>query len=92
MAPAIELIGITKRFPGVIANDDVVDRYYHRIFEDLLRRMQADPSQVHDWIHVQSVAKWLERMADHATNLAELVIFMVKGRDIRHPRLRQSGP
>ncbi|MEX1362587.1 MAG: phosphate signaling complex protein PhoU [Nannocystaceae bacterium] len=72
---------------AVIANDDEVDRYYHRIFEDLLRRMQADPTQVHDWIHVQSVAKWLERMGDHSTNLAELVIFMVEGRDIRHPRL-----
>ena len=79
--------GDAAKARSVIANDDVVDRYYHRIFEDLLRRMQADPSQVHDWIHVQSVAKWLERMGDHSTNLAELVIFMIEGRDVRHPRL-----
>ena len=72
---------------AVIEDDDVVDRYYHRIFEDLLGRMQAEPDQLHEWIHVQSVAKWLERMGDHSTNLAELVIFMVEGRDIRHPRL-----
>ncbi len=75
---------------AVIADDDVVDRYYHRIFEDLLRRMQSEPAQLHEWIHVQSVAKWLERMGDHSTNLAELVIFMVEGRDIRHPRLHSD--
>ncbi|MEM9452735.1 MAG: phosphate signaling complex protein PhoU [Myxococcota bacterium] len=76
---------------AVIDEDDVVDRYYHRIFEDLLRRMQAEPAQLHEWIHVQSVAKWLERMGDHSTNLAELVIFMVEGRDIRHPRLHNAS-
>jgi len=75
---------------AVIVEDDVVDRYYHRIFEDLLGCMQSQPAQLHEWIHVQSVAKWLERMGDHSTNLAELVIFMVEGRDIRHPRLH--GP
>ena len=72
---------------AVIRSDDVVDRYYHRIFEDLLRRMQTEPDKLHEWIHVQSVAKWLERMGDHSTNLAELVIFMIEGRDVRHPRL-----
>lgn len=76
---------------AVIVRDDVVDRYYHRIFEDLLRRMESDPEQLHEWIHVQSVAKWLERMGDHSTNLAELVIFMVEGRDVRHPRLHGGG-
>ncbi len=76
---------------AVIDDDDVVDRYYHRIFEDLLRRMQTEPAQLHEWIHVQSVAKWLERMGDHSTNLAELVIFMVEGRDVRHPHLHDEG-
>ncbi len=74
----------------VIDRDDIVDDYYHRIFEDLLRCMQSDPERLHDWIHVQSVAKWLERMGDHSTNLAELVIFMIEGRDIRHPRLHED--
>ena len=36
-------------------------------------------------IHVLSVVKWLERMADHSTNLAEQVIFMTRGEDVRHP-------
>jgi phosphate transport system protein len=71
----------------VIEVDDEVDDLYHKIFEDLLTQMHSHPEHLHDWIHVQSVAKWLERMGDHSTNLAELVIFMVVGRDIRHPRL-----
>ena len=78
----------------VIDTDDVVDRQYHTVFEDLLEQMHTDPRHLHDWIHVQSVAKWLERMGDHSVNLAELVIFMVEGRDIRHPRLHEPrrGP
>ena len=69
----------------VLENDDEVDLLYHRVFEDTLERMRTDSEQVHQLIHVQSVAKWLERMGDHSTNLAELVIFMIEGRDIRHP-------
>ncbi len=75
----------------VIRRDDTVDEFYHRIFGELLDAMRAEPARVHALIHVQSVAKWLERMADHATNLAELVIFMVDGRDVRHPKERGSG-
>ena len=47
--------------------------------------------QVERGIHVQSVAKWLERMADHATNLAEQVVFMVKGKDIRHTKALEEA-
>ena len=46
--------------------------------------MMRETSAIQRGIHVQSVAKWLERIADHSTNLAELVVFMVKGKDIRH--------
>ena len=68
----------------VIARDDQVDEYYHVIFRDLLEIMTKDPGAVQPGIHIQSVAKYLERIADHCTNLAEQVIFMVKGKDIRH--------
>lgn len=71
----------------VIARDDEVDDLYRVVFQDQLRRMHQDPDRLNQWIHVQSVAKWLERMGDHSTNLAELVIFMVDGRDVRHPSL-----
>ncbi len=74
----------------VIARDDEVDDLYHVVFEDQLGRMHKDPARLNEWIHVQSVAKWLERMGDHSTNLAELVIFMVEGRDVRHPKLHEA--
>jgi phosphate transport system protein len=68
----------------VINRDDAVDELYHQIFRDILQMMMRDPSAIARGIHVQSVAKWLERIADHSTNLAELVVFMVNGKDIRH--------
>lgn len=78
----------SEKAADVIRRDDEVDELYHRAFADLLDSMREDPSSMHALIHVQSVAKWLERMADHSTNLAELVIFMVDGRDVRHPAKR----
>ena len=68
----------------VHAQDDDVDELYDQVFGDVLALMIQDPSNVHRGIHVQSVAKWLERVGDHATNLAEEVVYMVRGKDIRH--------
>jgi len=84
--------GSSDRAWAVIKRDDEVDELYHRVFEDLLEQMRKDPAFVHQLVHAQSVAKWLERIGDHATNLAELVIFMIDGRDVRHPgKLVSSG-
>ena len=69
----------------VIARDDEVDRLYERVFQQILEAMRHDPDAVHRGIHYQSVAKWLERAADHVTNIAEQVIFLVRGEDVRHP-------
>lgn len=69
---------------AVIERDNEVDDLYHTAFRDLLQQMIGDPQSITAAIHIQSVAKWLERMGDHATNLAELVVFMIKGKDIRH--------
>ena len=69
---------------SVIDRDDLVDRHYLTVFQQLLQGMKQDSSGVHRGLQLQSVAKWLERMADHITNLAEQVIFMVRGQDIRH--------
>ena len=68
----------------VIAMDDQVDELYHKVFRDVLEIMHQQPETVRRGIDLQSVAKFLERMADHVTNLAELVIYMVRGKDVRH--------
>jgi phosphate transport system protein len=72
------------RARAVIARDPEVDRLYSRVFGDLLQLMHTDPARIEPGIHVQSVAKWLERMGDHAVNLAEQVVQLVAGEDIRH--------
>ena len=78
----------------VIERDDEIDEAYHAVFRSMLLQMVSDPSAVERGIHVQSVVKYLERIGDHATNLAEHVIFVVEGRDVRHPGLagQESGP
>ena len=68
----------------VIERDDEVDEIFHATFRGLLDHMRDDPSVIHRCIHIQSVAKFLERMGDHSTNLAEQAIFMIKGTDVRH--------
>jgi phosphate transport system protein len=84
--------GDDKKAEQVIARDDEVDELYHQIFRDILAMMLKDSSAIQRGIHMQSVAKWLERIADHSTNLAELVIFMIKGKDVRHLGHLSSPP
>jgi len=68
----------------VIKSDDDVDELYHRIFCDLMDLIAANGAVAKPIIHIQSIAKYLERMADHCTNLAEQVVFLTQGEDIRH--------
>lgn len=70
----------------VIASDDEIDALYDEVFSELLRAMRVNKrgDELHAMVHVMSVAKWLERVGDHAVHLAELVIFMIAGTDVRH--------
>jgi phosphate transport system protein len=68
----------------VIDRDRIVDAYYAQMFRELLTYMMEDPRNIYRAIRAQSIAKYLERIGDHATNLAEMVVFMVMGKDIRH--------
>jgi phosphate transport system protein len=68
----------------VIERDATIDAYYSQIFRELLTYMMEDVRNIYRATRLQSIAKYLERIGDHATNLAEMVVFMVKGQDIRH--------
>ncbi|HEX3595231.1 MAG TPA: phosphate signaling complex protein PhoU [Polyangiaceae bacterium] len=76
--------GDAARAERVMQRDAVVDATYARIFPELLGHMMQDPTTVSTAQKLQSVAKNLERLADHATNLGEMVVFMVRGEDKRH--------
>ena len=67
----------------VCGDDQVVDDLNEQIQRELLTFMMGDPSTITRAIKINHVSKCLERIADHATNVAEMVIFMVKGKDIR---------
>lgn len=84
--------GDPERAQHVIDRDAVVDAYFTQIFRELLTYMMEDPRNISRAIRIQSIAKYLERIGDHATNLAEAVVFMVKGKDIRHKGRLKEGP
>ena len=69
----------------VLPADDEVDSIRDNIYSELLEVMQSNPTVVPSAIHLMFVARNLERIADHTTNIAEDVIFLVRGIDIRHP-------
>ncbi|MDP9002052.1 MAG: phosphate signaling complex protein PhoU [Myxococcota bacterium] len=84
--------GEPTRAEQVLARDDAVDELYGRIIRAMTEFMSQSPQQVAEAIRVIHVAKYLERVADHATNIAEEVIFMVRGEDVRHVRSQAPPP
>jgi phosphate transport system protein len=76
--------GDLHKAQDVLDRDRLVDAYYAQLFPELVARMMADPSAVYRSTRLLSIGKYLERIADHATNIAEMVVFMVKGEDVRH--------
>src|SRR5437868_10961096 len=70
----------------VLESDDVVDQYRDRIFERLLQNMTQEAGFVSPGMQFVLATRHLERIADHATNIAEDIIFWVRGLDVRHGR------
>ena len=70
----------------VLESDDVVDKYRDTIFEKLMENMTQQASLVSSGMQFVLATRHLERIADHATNIAEDIIFWVRGLDVRHGR------
>jgi phosphate transport system protein len=68
----------------VLAADDELDALKTQIFRELLTHMLADPETIEPSLDLILISRHLERIGDHATNIAEDVIFMVSARDVRH--------
>ena len=69
---------------AVLAEDDRLDELKTQIFRELLTFMLGDPTTIEPSLDLLLVSRHLERIGDHATNVAEDVIFMVSARDVRH--------
>jgi len=74
----------TRLARKVCADDDFVDDLTHQLFRELISFMIENQDTITRAIRLTSIGKYIERIADHATNVAELVIYMVEGKIIRH--------
>jgi len=71
----------------VIKRDNEVDQLTVQVFNELLLYMIQDPATISRAMRITYVAKYLERIADHATNIAEMVIYLCQGKMIRHTEI-----
>ena len=78
-----------QRAIGVWSRDEEVDEHYNSIFRELLTYMMADPRTINACAHLLFVAKNLERIGDHATNIAEIIHFELTGEELvsQRPKL-----
>ena len=68
----------------VCASDDEIDALYREMFDKIKAGIRRDPDKLEEFMQVMSISRHLERIADHATNIAEDVIYMIEGDIIRH--------
>ena len=73
-----------KLAKDVIMRDDEIDDLKHKIMSELLFMMTENPSIICRAMRITFVAQYLERIADHATNIAEMVLYLIEGKIIRH--------
>ncbi len=69
---------------SVLVSDDAVDELRDAMYHELVSYMQKDPAAVRQSVDLMFVAHDLERIADHATNIAEVALYLVEGIDVRH--------
>jgi len=68
----------------ILLRDDQVDQLRYKIIQELIDLMTRDPSKVGIAVQLILIANHFEKIADHATNIAEVVIFVAQGKDVRH--------
>ena len=81
-----------KQALQLIAHDAVIDHEFRSIMRNLITFMMEDPRTISAALDTLWVAKSIERIGDHAKNIAEYVIYVVEGRDIRHMHMTPAGP
>lgn len=72
------------RAEAVIAADPAIDAWMVRLFEEVKAEMRRDPATIDQGLATIFFGKQIERMADHTTNVAEMVVYLVRGQDVRH--------
>src|SRR5579875_1000714 len=77
-------VDIPELARSVLLSDDEVDRLRTSIYEELIAAMQKDPAMIVQGVDLILISRHLERIADHATNIAEDTLFLVRGVDVRH--------
>jgi len=73
-----------------LKNDDVVDKINRKMIRKMIKKSQkdtSDPQTISNFISIKTVVSNIERIADHATNIAEATIYYLKGEDVRHTKL-----
>lgn len=73
-----------ERALDVLKHDDEIDKEFDGLLRKLITYMMEDPRTISSSIDLVFVAKAIERVGDHAKNLAEVIIYVVKGQDVRH--------
>jgi phosphate transport system protein len=80
--------GDVAKAEEVCKSDDLLDALFLKVFNELLALMMEDSKNIRRATSLMFVAKHLERLGDHVVNVGEMVVYMVRGTDIRHPRSR----
>ncbi len=76
---------------AVIAGDRRIDRHYRGVLKELKEHIRRDPERVDNWLRLINTARNLERIADHAKNIAEAAVYLKEGDIIRHVSERRAG-